>query len=835
MSPLAVITSLFPSMFHRRLLLLFTLLLLAMLPLFLRLTSLTVFRSEELRQEAEKRLVRRQWTSTVRGSILDRKGRVLAQDRPSYDVAVAYPVITGQWVTDQSGRAARRAAGARWADMDADERQALTAKYRSAYLLHLDRGWNELAARLGITRQELDKRRDQIVAEVTSKQRHNTEVLIRRSLAQKLDVDPSVVLETWKQVAATVDPDVDHVMRTIAAGVVAALDPTGKKVNETELRNIVRHGEQPIAETTQAHVLAYRVSDEVGFQCRRLAWEEVELDPSQEEGQPASDNPDMRSLVEAMPGLTVIDGGDRDYPLESTTVQIDLSTLPGPLRQEAVREVRVEGVATHILGRIRNRVQREDIPRRAEYLASNLEAREAAIIEGGTDRGMYRDGDRVGDTGVEGSQENILRGLRGLQTSRLDNDDRVYLEPVKGRDVQLTIDAALQARVQAVMSPELGLAVVAPWQSPLSLTHPEIPGTPKVGQPLEGAAVVLDIDSGDILAMVSMPSYTRAQARERPEEVYGDPLSTPYLNRAIAKPYQPGSIVKPLILVGAAKHHDYSPWERIACTGHFYPNRPDMFRCWIYKQYSTTHNARLGGDLTGPQAIMVSCNIFFFTLGNRLGVDGIQSVYRDFGVGQRFNIGVGQEFAGALGLNGRPETLKLPDAVQMGIGQGPVTWTPLHAAAAYATLARYGNRCHPRLIMGQNPPEGADLKLDPRVVDEAMEGLRLSVEDSEGTGHHITMPGGHRENIFNAPGVRVWGKTGTAAASPIIGDPDGETGPEPRQVLAAGDHSWFVVLVGRDRPRYVISVVTDFGGSGGKVSGPICNQIIHALIAEGYL
>jgi penicillin-binding protein 2 len=83
--------------------------------------------------------------------------------------------------------------------------------------------------------------------------------------------------------------------------------------------------------------------------------------------------------------------------------------------------------------------------------------------------------------------------------------------------------------------------------------------------------------------------------------------------------------------------------------------------------------------------------------------------------------------------------------------------------------------------------------------------------------------------------VRVWGKTGTAAASPIIGDPDGETGPEPRQVLAAGDHSWFVVLVGRDRPRYVISVVTDFGGSGGKVSGPICNQIIHALIAEGYL
>ena len=835
MSPLAAITSLFPSMFHRRLLLLLSLLGLAMLPLLVRLVSLTVVRADDLRQDAEKRLVRRQWTSTVRGSILDRKGRVLAQDRPSYDVAVAYNVITGQWVADQSRRAARRGAGLRWADMDAEERQAHTAKYRSAYLLHLDSGWNRLAAGLGIPREELDKRRDQIVAEVTRKQRHNSEVLIRRSLAEKLGIDGQTVGEVWERVEAATDPNADQVLRVIARGVVAALDPTGKKVNETELRNIVRHGEQPIAETAQNHVLAFRVSDEVGFQCRRLAWEEVELDPSLGEGARPNDNPDIKSIVEGMPGLTVIDGGDRDYPMESANVPIDLATMPGPLRLEAVRELRVEGIATHILGRIRNRVQREDLTRRAEFLAANPAAREAAVIDGGSDRGVYREGDRVGDTGVEASQENTLRGLRGLQTSRLDSDDRLYIEPIKGRDVSLTIDVMLQARVQAVMSPELGLAVVAPWQAPLSLTHPEIPGTPKVGQPLEGAAVVLDIESGDILAMVSMPSYTREQAREKPEEVYGDPLTTAYLNRAIAKPYQPGSIVKPLILVGAAQHRDYGLHQRIACTGHFYPNRPDMFRCWVYKQYHTTHNARLGDDLTGPQAIMVSCNIFFFTLGNRLGVDGIQDVYRDFGVGQRFNIGVGQEFAGSLGLAGNAATLKLPDAVQMGIGQGPVTWTPLHAAASYATLARYGTRCHPRLIMGQNAPDGADLNLDSRVVDEAIEGLRMSVEESEGTGHHITMPGGDRENIFNAPGVRVWGKTGTAAASPVVGDPDGETGPEPKQLLAAGDHSWFVIMVGRDRPRYVISVVTDFGGSGGKVSGPICNQIIHALIAEGYL
>ena len=171
----------------------------------------------------------------------------------------------------------------------------------------------------------------------------------------------------------------------------------------------------------------------------------------------------------------------------------------------------------------------------------------------------------------------------------------------------------------------------------------------------------------------------------------------------------------------------------------------------------------------------------------------------------------------------------------MGIGQGPVSWTPLHAANAYATLARGGVRINPRLIVGQARPEAVDLGLDQSAVAEALDGLSRAVNDHEGTGNHLTIEGTGEEPIFNTPGVKIWGKTGTAAASPLLGaDPDGE-GPDPKQILAAGDHSWFVIMVGRDRPRYVISVVTDFGGSGGKVSGPIANQIIWALIGEGYL
>ena len=92
----------------------------------------------------------------MRGTIRDRKDRVLAQDKPSYNVAVEYSVITGDWVQVQARLAARHAAGARWADMSASQKEDEIARYRPAFVMHLDRGWTELAKRLQIDRAELD-------------------------------------------------------------------------------------------------------------------------------------------------------------------------------------------------------------------------------------------------------------------------------------------------------------------------------------------------------------------------------------------------------------------------------------------------------------------------------------------------------------------------------------------------------------------------------------------------------------------------------------------------------------------------------------------------------
>ena len=126
--------------------------------------------------------------------------------------------------------------------------------------------------------------------------------------------------------------------------------------------------------------------------------------------------------------------------------------------------------------------------------------------------------------------------------------------------------------------------------------------------------------------------------------------------------------------------------------------------------------------------------------------------------------------------------------------------------------------------------------MSPSAIEAALEGLFGSVNDTRGTGCTIGFEEAGRERIFNAPGVRVWGKTGTAEAPALMEDPDGD-GPQPRRSVRSGDHAWFAVLVGPEggAPRYAVSVMIEYGGSGGRVAGPVANQIVHALIAEGYL
>ncbi len=792
-------------------------------------SRLAIFQADAAREDSEARLLQNTFIPAARGSIIDRKGRVLAMDRPGYRIDLPYDVISGEWARARAASHARSSTGHAWAAMSKEQRAERVFAFEAVYNAHLARAWDVLAERAGVDRATLDQTRDAIVRQVEARR--------------------ATLVDFWR-------------IREYAA-----LRDQGVEITDEVREKVEKRTDKEIAEQRTRHTVIRAIDDNAAFACLLMVGERVEIQPpesSTNNRSPRDDSssdvePGTTQFVERIPGLTVTNAGEREYPFESVEIDLDRSTFPSPLRS-AVSDgspsllcVRVEGLLCHVLGKVRSKVYAEDAPARKAYLDAHPDVKDRALAEIGRGRtfdlGQYFDDDRVGDAGIESSREHELRGLRGVKSVRVDTaDDNSIRMPTRGRDLHLTIDAMLQARVQAAMTPDAGLAVVQSWQRK-QRENPEessFPGELPLGTPLCGAAVVLDVDTAEILAMVSTPTYTREQLESGELSANSRDLAlrTPLVNRAIASAYQPGSIVKALILSESESRGVMGVDERIACTGHFLPSDPNSLRCWIFKEYQQTHSDFLGHDLAGDDAIMVSCNIVFFELGKRLGPSGVRDVFRDFHVGTSFNLGIGLEYPGELGppkpdptqpgrfLYADGEGISMGQAIQMGIGQGPVAWTPLHAANAYATLARFGACVEPRIVEEDPITDAGRVNLSQSAVEQTLHGLWLSVNDSDGTGNHLTI-NGTREPIFNAKGVKIWGKTGTATASPLKFSPDGTSTNE--ETIAAGDHSWFVILVGRDRPRFAIAVVCDYAGSGGKVSGPIANQIVHALIAEGYL
>lgn len=548
----------------------------------------------------------------------------------------------------------------------------------------------------------------------------------------------------------------------------------------------------PILEQREAHVILPQVSDEVAFAFRKMEQE--------------------------LPGMVEVqDSTRREYPWLNAEVFMQRTSLPLPIRSEAPVTLKVTGVADHILGGMRHEVWESDVKRRPFK----------DPVSGEIDLGGYMTGDSVGARGIERTFEDYLRGKRGEIRERKDTGQQIRTEAAPGRDLQLTLDVVLQARVQAILSPELGLTRVQSWQRNAALP---------LGTPLNAAAVVIEVATGEILAMVSMPTLAMG-AQMSPEQ---QQVNQPLINRPVEAIYPPGSILKPLVLAGAVSEGVFNIDQTITCNGHYFPEMKDRARCWIYRD---EYNLRTHGPLHAAEALARSCNIFFYTLADRMGMDRQLKWLRNFGLDQPLNVGLlyseamdGKamqfgESRGSLPGDDKLRALRAQGAMKfseviMGIGQGPITWTPVQAANAFATIARGGTIRDATLIGDQairrRPQRRDDLKLAPKLVDEILEGLRQSVMERHGTGHHITHSSGDEETIINAVGVQVWGKTGTAQADKSRGL----------------DHSWYVGLVGpkdANRPMHAIAVLVENGGSGGRTAGPIANQIIRALQAEGYL
>jgi len=745
--------------FLRRLFIVAAAMALLMVPLVGQLARLTIARGHEFRLEAESALLRREVLPTYRGAIIDRQGRILAVDRPVYALHLPYPVISGEWVTRASRRAASDAVGARrFRALSEADRARLAERWRPAAERQREWLFDRIAESGGLERAEVDAR----VAAI----RERVEVMAE---------------QVWRR-----QEERERARR-------------GNDPGYTFVR-------EPILEQVIAHEVLAPLSDDAAYMFRAMSIE-------------------MAGMFE------IRDTTIREYPWSTAEVMLDRRTLPGPLASNRPLFLLVDGVADHLLGSMRP-VWAQDVRERPFRSPVTGEVLDPA--------GYAPTGDVVGSFGLERSFEPLLRGSRGEERRRVDDGSIVRVPPVPGRDLHLTIDIELQARIQAILDPALGLCAVQPWHENAALP----PGTP-----LCAAAVVIEVSTGEIVAMVSSPTRSSGHAMSAPERI----SRQPWINRPAEAIYPPGSIVKPLVFAGAVTDGKHAVHEAIVCTGHYFPGVTDAARCWIYREQ---FGLQTHGPLLGAEALARSCNIYFYTLADRMGMESITRWMRVFGVGDIPGSGLTVpdpapdapvtpdrtgESAGTLPDLSRGSAARF-ETVLMGIGQGPVTWTPLQAANAYAQFARGGAVRDATLLRDPDLARAIrrqrdDAPLHSGAVREAMKGLRDAVEAEYGTGHHIRYTeSARRERIMQATGVRVWAKTGTAQAPPWDLDGDGIIDDIERERRLS--HAWFVGLVGpsgSDVPHYAIAVIVEYGGSGGRVAGPVADQIIRALQRERYL
>ncbi len=775
-----------PSMFHRRLLLLGALSTVLMLGLGLQTARLTTGTNHDTRRvDAERALRTTSYIPTVRGRILDRTGTaVLAVDEPGWDVHIQYSVLTQEWVLDQAEAAARIELGAAaWKELDAYERDEAIGDRLEPYQEQVDEMWQLLADLTGRSRDELDDVREGIVG------------------------------------------------RTERIAVEVSQRHRRKRMAELQEELSAPEAYTEIREQFQKHPVLFDVKPEAVEMLAKLA-----SDAREQAREWRTETSRGYRLTAPPPGNAIwlevepVRARHRRYPLETVTLTLDRSTFPGPLRSDTPIELTVSGVAMHILGQLRP-VYAEDDAWDAHPFIDFAEGGERIEHLDG-----YQAGDRIGAFGVERTLERTLRGSRGKTVRRLDSDAVVEDTPPRsGRDVVLSIDHKLQARVQALMSHDerLGLMRVQPWvESPLP-----------VGMPLHGSAVAMDLETGEVLAAVSVPGITLDQLENDRGSIFEDFTHEPFTFRPTAFARAPGSTAKPLILAAAITEGVLDPNETLdedaLIRGHLYKNRPDMFQDWIRRQYGQTF-----GPLDAAAAIKVSSNVYFGLMGQRLGAPRVHGTFEAFGAGRKLGIEIEERPGNLFDPN---DANAQSEANFACIGQGQLTMTPLQVLAAHAALFRDGQYLAPTFLHGK-PRKPVDLGLSPAALAAVKEGMWKSANEPalgdavSGTTYQLNLGEfGNSERYFTVPGVTVYAKSGSAQTYPTVEkfDDDGD-GLVDREgdVVRHGAHGWAVAMVqpdGADRPTLGVVVCVEHGWSGGKSAAPLVNQIIRACQIEGYL
>lgn len=398
----------------------------------------------------------------------------------------------------------------------------------------------------------------------------------------------------------------------------------------------------------------------------------------------------------------------------------------------------------------------------------------------------YRDAPRnafVGQSGIEKVYDSLLRGTGDKKIIEVDAMGRVIRivrrQPfIKGKDIKLTIDINLQMVAESALAGK------------------------------RGAVVALVPDTGEILVLASAPSFdpnlfTRGISYEGWQALLNNPLN-PFLNRAIQSQYHPGSTFKIITAIAGLEKGVITKDTTVYCGGSINIGR--VFRCWKEEGH---------GYVDLHRAIVESCDVYFYEVGKRLGIDSLAHYASDYGLGKPVRIELDGAKSGLVpSSEWKRKAMKqkwyLGETLNTAIGQGYLSVTPLQMAQLVAAVVNGGKLYRPHIMKGADIVIEKEINIKQETVDFIKKALVGVVNEGGGTG------GRARSDI-----VTIGGKTGTAQ---VIGGKKASGEYE--------DHAWFVAFAPEDNPEIVVAVLVEHGGHGGAVAAPIAKMVIEAFYEQ---
>ena len=473
-----------------------------------------------------------------------------------------------------------------------------------------------------------------------------------------------------------------------------------------------------------------------------------------------------------------------------------------------------QSLGAHVVG-VRTNVRDSDL--------SNNSSDDVALAD------LTNSSAQVGRSGVERSYDHQLLGVAGIRRTIRDRRQRIISSeivrhPVSGSDVTLTLDSKLQQLSEHLLAESLGDAPRLLLPAAQTGEDPTVDTAGAESQPIPvgGCILVMEADSGRIIAAASAPTFDLSMFVDGSKDMWqavNSDTRRPFVPRFTGMALPPGSTFKIVTAIAALESGVITANSPFECHG--YLTNPDEHRCMIYRLFGATH-----GRVNLRTAMAQSCNVYFFDAARRMGIEPLVHWTDQLEFGRATGIDLPYERTGSVPASGTGTATATTESAQrrferealgIAIGQSRLTVTPIQMARLLAFVANDGWMVTPHIVSDDGTARRtSDIDHSPYrvtrhrihgIATETLSAVRASlaavVEEPIGTGF----------KTVRMPGVMIAGKTGTAETAP--GKPD---------------HAWFTGYFPADKPQYVIVVVLEHGGSGSKAAGPIAREVVRSML-----